>query len=232
MRMLLLSICYFSLLFNIGSVNAGIIINEVMRDPVGVSDNRGEWFEIYNSDLFSVDLDGWTIADLDGQRHVISKALEIGPQGYLLLGRNSDTTMNGGLTLDYSYGGSITLANGADELLIKNLADEIVDSVVYSVALAFPTAAGRSIALLDPLFDNNQGSSWGVTDDSIDNAYHPQNYGTPGSANFPLAMVAVPEPSSFALMLLGILGLVGLKQFSGSVIGSVKPASLMIKASI
>ncbi len=225
MKILLLSICYLSLLFNVGCASAGIIINEMMRDPAGVSDSRGEWFELYNSDLFSVDLEGWTIADLDGQRHVISRALVIGPQDYLLLGRNSDVSLNGGLTLDYNYGGNISLANRADELLIKNLADEIVDSVVYSAALAFPAASGRSIALLDPLLDNNQGSSWGVTDDSSGNAYHPQNYGTPGSANFPPAMVAVPEPSSFALMLLGMLGLLG------SVIGA-NPASRMVKPSI
>lgn len=58
MKSLLLSICYLSLLFNTSLACAGIIINEIMRDPAGVSDSRGEWFELYNSDLFSVDLVG------------------------------------------------------------------------------------------------------------------------------------------------------------------------------
>lgn len=216
MKSLLLSICYLSLLLNTGLASAGIIINEIMRDPAGVSDSRGEWFELYNSDLFSVDLAGWTIADLDGQQHQISRALIIGPQDYLVLGRNSDASLNGGLTLDYSYGGSITLVNGVDELLIKNLADEIIDVVEYSAALAFPAAAGRSIALLDPLFDNNLGANWVLTDNSLANGYHPLNFGTPGRENFPSVMASVPAPSTGVLMIMGLAGLIGTARLSGS----------------
>ncbi len=218
MKSLLLSFCYLSLLLNAGLVSAGIIINEIMRDPAGVSDSRGEWFELYNSDLFSVDLAGWTIADLDGQQHQISQALIIGPEDYLVLGRNSDASLNGGLTLDYSYRGSITLANGVDELVIKNLADEIIDVVEYSAALAFPAAAGRSIALLDPLFDNNLGASWVLTDNTLANGYHPLNFGTPGRENFPSVLASVPEPATGILMIMGLAGLIGAARLRGRLV--------------
>jgi len=217
MKFLLLSICYLTLLLNTGLASAGIIINEIMRDPAGVSDSRGEWFELYNTGFLSVDLAGWTIADLDGQQYQISQELIIGPQGYLLLGRNSDASLNGGLVLDYSYGGSITLANGADELLIKNLAGEIIDSVVYSAALAFPAAPGRSMALLNPLLDNNLGANWVLTDNTPANGYHPMNFGTPGRENFPSVMASVPAPSTAVLMIMGLAGLMGAARLSGGI---------------
>ncbi|HSM71999.1 MAG TPA: lamin tail domain-containing protein, partial [Anaerolineales bacterium] len=96
-----------------------IVINEIMQNPSAVADSAGEWFELYNAGGSAVDINGWTIADNDIDSHVINNGgpLLIPAGGYLVLGNNTDTGTNGGAPVDYSYGGSWFLSNGADEVV-------------------------------------------------------------------------------------------------------------------
>ncbi len=185
----------FVLVLNLIAVeaNATIIINEIMRNPTAVSDARGEWFELFNPDDVAVDLFGWTIADLGTDSYTIGTSLAILPNGYLVLGRNGDTSLNGDVDLDYVYGNAIILANGADELLLFDAAGEEVDRVVFGSA--FPDTAGASMALLSPDLDNSLGTNWAAST----NLYNGADFGTPGMANF-----SVPEPSGLSLMLVGL----------------------------
>lgn len=101
------------------SANAGIIINEIFRNPSAVSDSNGEWFELFNSGLTDIDINGWTLSDNDIDSHIINNgsSLVISSGGFLVLGRSSNTSANGGISVDYQYGG-LFLANGADELVL------------------------------------------------------------------------------------------------------------------
>ena len=47
----------------------GIVISEIMANPGSVSDSYGEWFEIVNTTDSTIDLQGWSIKDLDGDEH-------------------------------------------------------------------------------------------------------------------------------------------------------------------
>jgi len=74
-----------------------------MQDPAAVPDTAGEWFEIYNASRRTLDLNGWTLRDdgSDEHRIVASGPLLVAPGGYLVLGRESDVTLNGGAPVDY-----------------------------------------------------------------------------------------------------------------------------------
>ena len=157
-----------------------IVINEIMQNPAAVSDTNGEWFEVHNPTASAVDINGWTIQDNDFDNHVISNGgpLNIPAGGYLVLGRNSDSGMNGGVAVDYQYSG-VFLANGADELVLLDGFLNEVDRVEWDGGPNFPDPNGASMSLDDPSSDNNVGANWctAVT------PFGDGDRGTPGAAN-------------------------------------------------
>jgi endonuclease I len=157
-----------------------IIINEIMQNPSAVGDNEGEWFEIYNNSDEEIDLNGLTIKDNDTDSHLITEETLIAPYFFAVLGRNADTTTNGGVLLNYEYSG-ISLANGADEILLIDPYGNTVDSVAYDGGSTFPDPNGATMALLELNLDNTVGSNW-VEYDSL--TYGDGDYGTPGEPNF------------------------------------------------
>lgn len=124
-----------------------LVINEIMVDPDAVTDLYGEWVEIYNPTKTAVDLLNWRLKDQGTpvQNHLINQSLEIPPDGYLVLCRNSDVALNKGLPCDYMYT-SFTLTNTADAVLLVNPSGTVVDQVVFSGVV--PT--GASVALRNP----------------------------------------------------------------------------------
>jgi hypothetical protein len=174
-----------------------VVINEIMQNPSVVFDSEGEWFEVHNPTSSPIDINGWTIKDEDFDVHVIDNGgpLIIPPGGYLVLGRNSDSSENGGVTVDYQYG-ELFLANGADELELLDILLQPVDFVGWDGGPLFPDPTGASMALLDPQLDNSIGSNWTESTTPFGDG----DYGTPRSSNFR----QVPEPTSLALAGLGL----------------------------
>ncbi len=137
-----------------------IIISEIMQNPNAVLDSNGEWFELYNTTANSIDLNGWTIKDLDTDSHVISGSLLMPGHGFLVLGIDSNSGTNGGVSVDYRYSG-VTLANGADELLLldENLTE--IDRVEYDGGVSWPDPTGASMVFTGaPGDDNNNPANW------------------------------------------------------------------------
>ncbi|MDP6943375.1 MAG: lamin tail domain-containing protein, partial [Myxococcota bacterium] len=117
-----------------------VIISELMIDPVSVSDEDGEWIELLNVSDHSVLLDGCRIADVaGGDDHEIAgdAPLLLEPGGAAVLGKTSDLSLNGGVTVDYAYGGSFILANDGDSVIVR-CDGQIIDEV--HVDATFPTA--------------------------------------------------------------------------------------------
>ena len=158
-----------------------IVINEIMQNPSAVSDDYGEWFELYNADSADVDINGWTIRDDDTDSHTINNGgpLVIPAGGYLVLARNGDPSLNGGLLADYVYS-DFALANGADEVVLLDTSGQEVDRVNYDGGPNFPDPNGASMALKDPELDNNVGGNW----ETSTRPYGLGDLGTPGQANF------------------------------------------------
>ena len=180
---------------NIGALGVGcdafdisLTINEIMQNPSAVSDNDGEWFEIFNSGEIELDLNGWTIKDAGSDNHTISSSLTINPGEYKVIGINSNTGTNGGVNIDYQYSGSsndITLSNGADEIILVDTYGVVFDSVAYDGGPdndggIFPDPNGASMALVHPDSNNNVGTNWHESTTS----YGDGDLGTPGIPNF------------------------------------------------
>jgi uncharacterized repeat protein (TIGR01451 family) len=158
-----------------------IVVNEIMQNPSRVSDSAGEWIELYNADAVTWDLSGWTIKDNDTDSHVIddSQPLLVAPGEFLVLGNNADPTTNGGVEIDYVYS-SFILGNKDDEIILQDAADHEIDRVEYDDGNTFPDPTGASMALSDPILDNNVGANW-YEENAIQ--YGVGDYGTPGWEN-------------------------------------------------
>jgi len=152
-----------------------VVISEVMPNPSAVSDAYGEWFEIINMDSIPIDLNGWTIMDEGSDSHVISSSVEIQPGEYMVLGRNSDESVNGGYVSDYTYS-SFALANSDDEIILLDQDEKVVDDISYGET--FPYSSGVSMYLIDHTSDNTIDSNWAAS--SI--LYGDGDMGTPGRA--------------------------------------------------
>ncbi|MCB0577875.1 MAG: lamin tail domain-containing protein [Phaeodactylibacter sp.] len=166
-----------------------VVINEIMQNPAAVADADGEWFELYNTTLGSIDLNGWSISDAGTDLHVIDNGgpLLIPAGGYLVLGNNGDPAANGGVAVDYAYSsGTFNLANGADEIILTAPDLVEVDRVEWDDGATFPDPTGASMALQLTNLDNNDGANWceAMT------PYGAGDLGTPGAVND-----CVPPPS-------------------------------------
>ncbi len=178
-----------------------LIINEIMQNPEAVNDTAGEWFELYNTTAGAIDIDGWTISDDGVNSHMINNGapLEVSAGGYLVLGINGDTAMNGGVSVDYVYSG-FSLGNTDDEIVLTDTGASEIDRVNYDGGPDFPDPAGASMALSlsvlagDPMTDNDIGANWEVS-----TVPYGTDFGTPGSAN------VVPEPSTLSVLALGFI---------------------------
>ncbi len=164
-----------------------IVINEFIQNPAAVNDNMGEWFELYNAGTTAVDINGWKLDDdatLTGD-HTISATggtLVIAAKGYLVLGVNSNSSTNGGVTVDYQYS-NFFLGNSSDKIILLNASNVVQDRVEYDNGATFPDANGASAALKfergkSPL-DNSVGANWCVSTAT----YGSGDKGTPGAEN-------------------------------------------------
>jgi hypothetical protein len=160
------------------ALTESLTINEIMNNPSAVSDNDGEWFEIYNNGDVSHDLNGWTIKD-NNASHIINNSILIHPGDYKIFSNNSDQNSNGGVVVDYEYG-SLTLANSGDELVLIDPNGTVFDSVAYDGGPEFPDLNGASMGVVDSETDNNVGSNWQAST----TAYGDGDLGTPGLPNF------------------------------------------------
>ncbi|MEA2002180.1 MAG: ExeM/NucH family extracellular endonuclease [Actinomycetota bacterium] len=158
-----------------------IVINEIMQNPSAVADSAGEWFELFNPTGADIDINGWTIADNDTDSHLISNGgpLLVPAGGHLVLGNNTDSVTNGGVTVAYSYGGSWFLGNSGDEAVLLDDTLVEIDRVEWDNGATFPDPNGASMALNNPANDNNDGTNWCTAA----TPYGAGDLGTPGAAN-------------------------------------------------
>jgi DNA/RNA endonuclease G (NUC1) len=186
-----------------------LVITELMANPGGVvQDTVGEYVEVYNAGRFPVDMNGMTISD-NGASHTISGEVVVPSLGYVLLGRSTNTAINGGITPDYLYvtdsrSTALQFSNSGNEFFRIRMGGVTVDSAGYTNS-STAAAAGVSRELKNPALDNKSidGTNWAAATTN----YHASNKGTPGQSNgtgTPLPTAGPPatvtvNPGSFAL---------------------------------
>ncbi len=184
--------------------NAEIVLTEWMANPATLSDDFGEYFEVYNSGVNPVAIDGWTIRDDGSDSFTIGgTGISINPGEFFVFGdsENTDTPSY----VDFAWvEGAFFLANGADEIIIEDSGANTVVSMFYSNG--DPFGAGTSAVLNNIGSDDSDEANFLAEAFSIDSFTGTGNpdLGSPGAAG----STAVPEPGS--LIVLGAVGLVGL----------------------
>jgi len=166
-----------------------IVVTEIMQNPAAVNDTYGEWFELYNAGDEAVDLDGWTFRDAGTDGFTVAGPLVMQSGDYLVLGRNGDPAINGGLDVDYVYSG-FTLGNSDDEIIVEDTSASEIDRVEYDGGAVWPDPTGASMMLIDLALDNNDGSNWSETPSDL--TYGDGDRGTPGCPNTGCVMDYTP----------------------------------------
>lgn len=104
-----------------------VLINEIAWAGTEASAND-EWFELYNTENYDINLHGWTIKSSDGLPSITinddNEFLAIKAGGYILFERTDDTTIST-VKADYIYTGA--LDNSGELLILSNADGKVVD---------------------------------------------------------------------------------------------------------
>ncbi len=148
------------------SGSADVVINEIHFAPM-LNNEASDFIELHNAGASAVDLSGWQFTD--GFSYTFPEGSTIDPEGYWVLAENA-TTYNrkfgsifaNGRKADGAFE-SGQLADGGEEITLRNAADEVVDRVDFEDRFPWPVAAGGdgpSMELIHPSLDNDLGGSW------------------------------------------------------------------------
>jgi len=176
-----------------------LVISEVMANPSAVSDRAGEWFELFNPTIDSLILNNLVISDNGSNAHQIDTGsdLLINSGQYLVLARNGDININGGVVADYVYTG-FTLGNTSDAIIISSAGTEIT-RLEYNTGFS---GMGKSTELLRL---SSEIENYQPTPDTF--IYGAGDIGTPGTAgSSELKVSSVPVPTAIWLFGSGLLG--------------------------
>jgi DNA/RNA endonuclease G (NUC1) len=186
-------------------VTPTLVITEIMANPSAVDDSVGEYIEVYNPGLATVDLSGYRIVSRSGsstEQVTIASGVTLASRAYGVIAARSNTTRNGGVTAIAEWGGTaIQLSNSTSATAPDYVAMRrpsvvagtffTMDSVGWApVGTTTAPPTGRTRELLDLTADNTHMSSaaWntGYKKYGIGDGNGDFDRGTPGAANAPL----------------------------------------------
>ena len=168
-----------------------LVITEIMYDPDAVSDSVGEYFELYNSTSYDINLRGLSVsADATyATLFTVNDDLVLGSKAYMVFGANDDETLNGGVPVDYDYPSSdLSLGNSSSTLYVlieSGRSYSVIDKVAYNEASGWPSAKGYSIELMRTRLSSSYNDSAGYwcRASSHIGGVSTADYGSPGATN-------------------------------------------------
>jgi hypothetical protein len=134
-------------------------------------------------------MQGMVFADsaASGRRpyNTVNSSLIVPSGGYVVFGETTNTTLNGGVPVDYAYGAGMQLANSLDAVKFARVygTDTLtIDRTQYSQA-SISAQDGVSRELKNPALDNSNmdGSNWASA--SVTSVFGPGGRGTPKAQN-------------------------------------------------
>lgn len=166
-----------------------VIVTEIMQNPSVLPDADGEFFELYNTTMSTLQLSGCVIEGSTDNGFTVLGDLQIPSLGFVTFATTS--MVDQGFIADYQWpDADYNLTNGADT--VRVVCDgAMIDEVAYDGGGAmgvFPDPNGQSMSLDPGSWDsvsNDDGANWcpGTTDYNGD-------FGTPGTPN-PICMAPV-----------------------------------------
>jgi hypothetical protein len=172
---------------NTAPLRGTIVINELMYDPISGNDDD-QYVELYNRGTVPVDLGGWKFTD--GVSFLFPTNLVLGPDSYLVVGRNVTnllaryTNLNTSNTLG-NYTGKLS-HSGARIALAKPRAGTptgsppaqtvyvVEDEVTYGTGGRWGQwsgGGGSSLELIDPHANGRLAANWADSDESQKSAW-------------------------------------------------------------
>ena len=155
----------------------GIVVTEVMANPLAVADADGEWMEIYNNTALAMNLRGLEVYDLGSDGFTVDEDLWVSAGQQVVLAANADDLVNGGVEVDFEW--ETFALDSADEVYLDHLG-VLLDLVSWNAS--WPSGQGASIALAPTLYDpwlNDSSASWCLAMP----IYGLGDRGTPGEVN-------------------------------------------------
>lgn len=158
-----------------------IIFTEFMANPAVVSDNVGEWFEVFNtSTTADLELGGCTLTSVPHGGLDTLPALTVVRGQSAVYVHSADTTMNGGVHADAAF--SYSLINGISDTLAFSCNNRVIDVASFPVS---SSSEGHAWSLGPVAYDsvmNDDASHWCLASTSFGSF---NNFGSPGSVNPP-----------------------------------------------
>ncbi len=144
--------------FAIGATPLTVRINEIMYSPVS---GQSEWVELANRSTATLGLQGWAISDDNATtRAVISAAVTLGPDQFVVLAKDSSLALSLGLSQadvvvlpDFP-----ALNNDSDAAVLYDLTDATIDRVDYRSDWGGDT--GVSLEKVNPDLPANDAANW------------------------------------------------------------------------
>lgn len=184
-----------------------IFISEVMPDPAKVSDTRGEWFEVYNTQSTAVNLAGLVVSSeggANGEHFTVAFDSIVQPHGFMVFGRTADQSINGGYAPGVTWGNALALGNASDYLRLEKGDGTMLSQISWTGA-----SAGVSLEVHSGVLPTLVPADFQST--PAGHVYGLGDRGTPGLANtvdFGVSGLApVPEPGTYALLAAGLAAL-------------------------
>jgi hypothetical protein len=163
-----------------------IVITELMHDTDVVSDDFGEWYEVYNPDpTITYDLYNCLMHDMGGNGHIIAAHLLVPPGSFRTL---AIFTTTGGFVPDYTYSG-VKFSNSMGDGVFLECNGTLIDSFTYGLTCA-TTVSGKTFSV-DPAHYTSADKTTPGNFCLGNTVYHTMStvsdYGTPGAPNPPCA---------------------------------------------
>jgi hypothetical protein len=132
-----------------------VLISEFMVNPSAVEDVFGEWVEITNTSGQDLNLSGCVIKDEGRNLWVFPEGSLLASGGITVVGRSTDSSINGGLNVNHQTEGALTLNNKVRIITPETEAPAEIFSEMVAVGITgsgieMGLEAGR-LALSEPL---------------------------------------------------------------------------------
>jgi|GEM_PF-3207107 len=165
--------------------NTDLVITEIMYNPPESGSDSTEFIEIFNSGSGVVDMTGFSFTN--GIVYTFPSNVVLNSGEYIVVAVDSVAIEN---TFGYSNAYQWTsggLSNGGEPITLKDNTGAIIDTLRYDDVAPWPGSPdgdGSSLVLCDPTVNNEDGSNWIASGNSIGLVVNGHDLkGSPGAAD-------------------------------------------------